>query len=154
MGEVKGDCVIFPGHKTRTGYGQKSVGGKLYYAHRLVLAEHLGVPIETLGGTEVRHRCDNPSCVNPLHLELGTHAENMQDMRERQRSARGERNGAAVLTAEQVDWVRKSYRARDKRYGGAALARLLGVSQQQISSIIRGVRWRGLEHTTGASSSG
>lgn len=56
----------------------------------------------------IRHRCDNPCCCNPLHLELGTHADNVQDRVDRDRSAKGEENGRAKLTENQVRVMRRS----------------------------------------------
>jgi DNA invertase Pin-like site-specific DNA recombinase len=57
----------------------------------------------------VLHRCDNPSCVNPRHLFLGTHADNMLDMVNKGRAARitGEKNGNSKLTAESVQRIRE-----------------------------------------------
>lgn len=68
---------------------------------------------------EVRHKCDNPPCVNPAHLEVGTHLDNMRD-----REARG-RNGWTKLTREQVDELRSlPFRSR----GVKELAERFGIS--------------------------
>lgn len=58
----------------------------------------------------IRHKCDNPRCINPDHLEPGTPADNVRDRVERGRGARGERAGRARLTEAQVRMIRSSNR--------------------------------------------
>lgn len=57
-------------------------------------------------GVCVLHKCDTPACVNPNHLRLGTHADNMADKVRRGRQARGERHTRAKLTRNDVDAIR------------------------------------------------
>ena len=75
-------CWTWSGGTDRGGYGKFSLKGQGTSAHRASYRILVG-PIP--GGLEVRHKCDNPPCVNPGHLELGTHADNMRDMAERGR---------------------------------------------------------------------
>ena len=91
-------------------------------------------------GMFVCHLCDTPLCVNPSHLFLGTHAENMADRNSKGRQARqrGERCGQAKLTENLVKVIRES---PSKRGSGRELARLLGVSEATISSIRHRHRW-------------
>ena len=85
---VKGDgCWRWTGAKTN-GYGYLTLGGRnsgLIRAHRFSYEFHFG-PIPH--GLVVRHKCDNPECTNPDHLEVGTHQDNMKDIVLRRRHAR------------------------------------------------------------------
>jgi hypothetical protein len=81
------------------GYGSFSVGSASRSAHRFCYEYFHGRIPE---GLVVRHRCDNPLCVNPWHLETGTHKDNMLDRVIRNRSSRGSKNGNAKLTEDQV----------------------------------------------------
>lgn len=80
---MKSDCQEWDGYRSAAGYGRVQVDHKEWLAHRLVWTQANG-PIPE--GLVVRHRCDNPPCVNLEHLELGTQKENGQDMVERNRT--------------------------------------------------------------------
>lgn len=84
------ECWPWKAGTNLNGYGQMRVGFKKIGAHRLSWEIHNGsIP----HGMHVLHCCDNRLCVNPSHLFLGTHADNMRDRVAKNRSARGERHG-------------------------------------------------------------
>ena len=79
-------CIEFDGARLSSGgYGAIRHEGKVVRAHRLAYCHANGVTLESIAGFEVRHSCDNPPCINPAHLLLGTHTDNMRDMFERDR---------------------------------------------------------------------
>lgn len=103
------DCIEFrrkrDGRKTRDPYGWVYRNGKRQRAHRAAYEEAHG-PIPP--GMVVRHKCDNPPCINPAHLELGTRADNNRDMWQRGRGVvpepprlRGEQHPQSKLTDQQ-----------------------------------------------------
>lgn len=129
------ECWPWDGHKTPNGYGRIQTGGKgspHESAHRVSYELHHG-PIPE--GLVIMHSCDNPACVNPAHLSVGTYKDNTQDMirkgRKRGTSPIGERSGKARLTEEAVRFIRAN-----PTMTHVALARHLGVG----TSTIRGVR--------------
>jgi len=75
-------CWIWNGSKQAAGYGELGYRGKRYAAHRVSWEIHNG---EIKNSLHVLHKCDNPSCTNPKHLFLGTHADNMHDAQNKKR---------------------------------------------------------------------
>ncbi len=103
--EVRGGCWLWDGCRKETGYGQHSWRGRKQQAHRAAY-ELFNGPIAD--GLHVLHVCDVRNCVNPAHLRLGTHLENMRDMigKGRHVAPRGERASWSKLTAEDVSAIR------------------------------------------------
>jgi hypothetical protein len=83
----------------------------------------------------VCHRCDVPACVNPDHLFLGTHLDNVRDAISKDRHARGEVNGHAKLTADDVRAIRADRRIQ------RVVAAEYGVARTVVSRIRSGTRW-------------
>lgn len=114
--------------------------------------EHFVGPIPP--GMMVCHKCDNPRCVNPNHLFLGTSADNMADAARKGRMSCGKRHtgfqpkGEAVycakLTAENVRYILTKYTPRHPAFGASALARKFGVSSVAVSYIIAGKNWKSI----------
>lgn len=135
--DKSGDCWEWLAYKCRHGYGRIMVDGKLVGAHRLVM-ELDGVDIPS--GVCVMHKCDNPGCVNPGHLQLGTHQENMAD---RDRKGRGyEPHGSmlpwAKLTEQDIPRIRDMLRCGATQRD---VADYFGVTQTTISKINLGKIW-------------
>lgn len=133
---VCGQCWTWLGGKNTDGYGNlsksKYVGATL--AHRVSWIIHNGdIPKDLF----VLHKCDNPSCVRPDHLFLGTNSDNIADSKAKGRWSEGERCPLARLTQKQVDDIRTRYR----RGLGRVLAEEFGVSRMTISLIIRKKRY-------------
>lgn len=132
-----------PGYRHGGGYGQFWVTNKVKTkAHRYSYELHYGrIP----DGMFVCHRCDNPKCVNPSHLFLGTPADNVADMdiKGRRVSLPNELHPLARLTDKQVAEIRSRY-IRGHRFRGKGnreeLAREFGVSVNHIGHIVGGSR--------------
>ena len=126
-------CIRFTGHLDGEGYGRIMVARVKYMAHRLSYSLNKG-PIPD--GYVVRHKCDNPSCINPEHLEVGTQADNIADKVSRGRQARGSGAGKAILTEESVREIRSS------PLKVSELSTLYGVSVVPIRNILRRKTWQ------------
>jgi HNH endonuclease len=141
-GAAGGHCWVWCGAvAVGTGYGLfRRSDGVLVGAH--CYAWELAHPGESRAGFCVRHACDNPPCVNPAHLLIGTHADNVADMDARGRrvrsAPRGEDHPAAKLTADAVIAARYAH-SRGAKVG--FLARLYGVSPATMASAIAGKTW-------------
>lgn len=126
------------------GYGMIRVGDRQAKASRVSYA----LAHEDPHGQLVLHTCDNPGCVNPNHLYLGTQLENAQDKveRGRQNISRGEEASTPKLSAEDVIEMRARL---DKGETQAALADEYDISPAQMSRIARGVNWEWIDGDMG-----
>lgn len=123
------DCWIWKGHRSPFGYGEFRAGGRKLTAHRYAWALSNGPIPDNL---KACHRCDNPSCVNPSHLFLGTQTENMADCTRKGRHA-------AKLTPDEVREIRALYET-----GGLTQKEIgsrYGVTQAAIHWIVVGRNW-------------
>lgn len=129
-------CWIWNGYRDKKGYGRFSGEGKrTTLAHRFSFSIANGMQ----PSMNVLHRCDNTSCVNPAHLFLGTHADNMIDKVQKNRQTKGEDNGGAKLTTEDIYEIRRQ-RASGRFFRSIALD--FGVTESNIRAIIHGRSWR------------
>lgn len=124
-------CWLWIGNKNN-GYGRLFFSKKRWLAHRLAWTVYRG---EIPKSICVCHRCDNGLCVNPRHLFLGTHRENMEDM-----SRKGRNRFVSPLNADDVRTIKLRYRDEDVTY--ADLAKAYGVSKVCIEKILLGTRWK------------
>ena len=124
-------CWNWTACKNSRGYGKWS-WKKLDAAHRFSFRFYRGgIP----KGKSVCHSCDNPGCVNPDHLWIGTHTQNMQDMMRKDRMPRGENHPSTKLTDAQVLEIR-TRTAKGETH--TSIARELNVVRQTISKIASG----------------
>lgn len=139
-------CMEWLGWKKR-GYGRFNIDEKVVYAHRFSYEHYIG-PIPK--GRCVCHTCDNPSCVNPKHLWVGTNEENQQDMRDKGRasykkgvdpgiSMRGSNHIYAKLDEEKVKDIKIKLSRGIK---GTVIAREYNVVAQTIYEIKNGKNWK------------
>lgn len=136
-------CWVWSAAKTRGGYGNFPVkrhgwNMKMERAHRvsyeIFISTHYHI---------IRHKCDNPPCVNPAHLEDGTLADNSYDTVSRGRQARGDQvqhPGNNNLTPELVKYIRDRYKLLTQ----PELSELLGISRAQVCRIVNNTTWRWL----------
>ncbi len=136
---IPGACWIWTGGRYDSGYGIFKALGKNLRAHRVSYQIHVG-PIPP--GMLVCHSCDNPPCVNPAHLFLGTDQQNVADRtrKGRGRTAYGSKHPNAKITEAQADNI-KALRI-SKHLTLRELSYIFPLSQASISRIIQGKRWK------------
>lgn len=132
-------CKEWVAGKTSDGYGVVNFNNKSLLAHRVAIELFLGL---SPAGMMVCHKCDNPACVNPQHLFLGSQKDNMKDMRIKGRR-KGincrELNGRAKLTMSAAQEIRQK---RDGGYTLKQLATEYGVAFSTISRVSRQENWK------------
>lgn len=137
-------CWEWRGNKTTQGYGRVTIRRRQHSAHRLMWEWHNGEPVPD--GLVVRHQCDNPPCINPHHLLVGTHADNIADKVRRGRQARGEMLPQTKFTQEQRREVHAKFikdfapaiSGHKWRSNVRELAQEYGVSEHYIYNILAG----------------
>jgi hypothetical protein len=137
--QIPNQCWVWNGGKsTPGGYGKTSLNNKTEYSHRVAWEFFYGQKIPD--NLCVLHRCDNPPCINPFHLFLGTKGDNNTDRanKNRSNSLAGENHPQAKLTNQHADNIRTLYH---NGHSSASLAKLYGVSASTILKIIRKIRY-------------
>lgn len=105
--------------------------------HRAVYMRHHGLERSDIAGLHVRHTCDNPRCINIEHLVIGTAKDNGQDKVDRNRQARGEGNGRAIVSKEQAEAIRNDPRSQRE------IGRVYGIGKTTVAHIKAGRSWPG-----------
>lgn len=136
-------CWIWKARKetTKFQYGRFSFNGRNEHAHRVSYLLSNG---EIPKGLYVLHTCDNPTCVNPKHLFLGTSTDNMRDMESKGRGRHPslENGSKAKLTNDQAAEIFTRGNHGEKR---CDLAKEFGISSVAVSYICIGRNWKGLQ---------
>lgn len=136
----KDGCWEWVAHRNNMGYGKFALNGRMQYAHRVSYELYIGAIPNDL---QVLHHCDNPACVNPSHLFIGTPSDNMRDCANKGRSAHpyGEKNTHSKLSEWQVKEIRARYFLGTLQ---ASLSRDYSVTHQTISDIVLHKTWKGV----------
>lgn len=132
-------CWYWLAYTNIKGYGQFKFNGTMRTTHRVSYElVHGTIP----AGLLVCHKCDNPSCVNPAHLFLGTNDDNMKDMVNKNRSHKptGSINPKAKLVESDVIEIRNMYKTG--RYTQLEIAKLYCISQPTVKDITKRQTWR------------
>ena len=135
--KTNGECWIWTGARMGKGYGKIKFGNRIIGAHRLSYLLHKGIIPEKI---DVCHKCDNPICVNPTHLFLGTRKDNVQDMIGKNREGWGEKSGHNILTLDQVIGIRKEYSSG--KFTQRFIAKKYKVDYRIINDIVKRKTWK------------
>lgn len=130
-------CLEWTDTLDRDGYGRRGSRYGENKSHRYAFVRAYG---EIPTGMLVRHKCDNPKCCEPEHLELGTHQDNRKDTVSRKRHAFGEKNNHAIVTEEMVMDIRRLYDTGN--YTQGYLGKQYGLTHSAISLIVRRKNWK------------
>lgn len=131
-------CWLWTASTHKFGYGAFNVRGKVYtgHAYSWYLA-HNSFPSK---GQVIMHTCDNPTCVNPQHLQIATQKENVEDCTRKGRQAKGE--DKSKLTTQEVKAIRTLYKPFSRKYSARKLAQIFKSTHQNISCITRRKSWK------------
>lgn len=135
--EPMSGCWLWERACQSRGYGQITVNGKVMLAHRASFEAFYDVDLDR--GLKVCHRCDNPICVNPEHLFVGTQSDNMKDCANKGRIRTPHRAGAAHPMARISEEAVASIRNDPRSY--RVIAAAFGVSKSTVHQIKTGKSW-------------
>lgn len=136
------NCILTPYAKSNCGYGLMRFEGKTRLQHRVEYCKANNLSISAIDGKLVLHTCDNPACINPNHLVLGTYQDNMDDKIAKGRldktKYQGAANGRAKLTEDDI----RTIRSRFPKETADGLAKEFGVTFSAIYRIATKVTWK------------
>lgn len=136
-------CWEWTGVRRKRPNGELSYGrlvhcGKEYLAHRVAWIIFKGeIPLNL----EVCHRCDNPACVNPEHLFVGTHKENMHDCMNKKRHHHGLTHRSRKLDAQKIKEI---FKLKEQKISNLEIAKRMGVKAPSIRKVLTGMSWKSL----------
>lgn len=133
-------CWEWLGYIEGGGYGTFREGLRKTRAHIFSYKLYNG---DIPNGLNVCHSCDNPSCVNPNHLWLGTSKQNAEDCVRKGRRPRGERHHKACLSYKDVASIKQEW--KDKHTNQRIMAERYGVSKSTINAVLTGQNWSVIE---------
>lgn len=136
--EPNSGCTIWTGAIATGGYGQIRFGKETWAIHRVVYFLNYGPFDRQLC---VCHRCDNPSCINPSHLFLGTDADNNADMLNKGRGVvlRGEEHSRVLLKDSDIIEI---FRLRSTGLKQSELAARFNVNVATIAGVLSRINWK------------
>lgn len=138
VSKLDNGCWEFTGYRSKKGYGEIKVDGRMEKTHRQAWLLTFGaIPLSL----QVLHRCDNPPCINPSHLFLGTNKDNVADRVAKNRSGapQGEQVWSAKLSADAVRTIRHLH---GLGWSNRAITAVVPVNDRSISNIVTGKTWR------------
>lgn len=136
------DCIEHAQKGNKAGYGNGHWEGEQVMLHRLAYCFNKRIPVSQIKGSVVMHTCDNPRCINPAHLRLGSQDDNMKDMQGKGRMSKGSDHYISKLTEDVVRYIRENYIPRHPEFGGRALARKFGVDPVTVCEARTGKKWK------------
>ena len=154
----KNNCHVFTGSKDSCGYGRINKDGKLIRLHRAMWEKHFG---EISNGKVIMHKCDNPSCINIDHLQIGTQLDNVRDMWAKNRGVKlfgnthtlgkkvntGEKHGNAIFSDDQVKHIKQMLLLDGSAKMILKLSSDFDCSKATIRHIRNGTRWSHIKVT-------
>lgn len=135
-----GECINHSQKGDRMGYANVKLDGKSIRLHRRIYCEHHNLSRSDINGLIIRHKCDNPKCINITHLEIGSHQDNMNDRNNRNRQAIGEKIGCSILKNEDVVKIREMFKTGKYRF--IDLAKIFKVAPWTISQMVKRRTWK------------
>lgn len=151
--DISTGCWLWQGAVSGHGYGSFRARGRTWLPHRFALMEFERVYLPP--DKYVCHRCDNPLCVRPAHLFVGTSSANARDRNAKrrhggithpERQVRGNEHPGSKLTESQVLWLRSEWRKQTRTQ--SQLASVVGVSQTVVSNVVTLKTWKHVKGET------
>lgn len=138
--EQSNGCIEWTAGRNRKGYGVIRRNGRAAFATRWVM--HLLFGFELSSSKMVLHKCDNPPCINPDHLYLGTETENTRDKVSRKRHNFGARVPQSKLIDRDIVEI---FKLRSNGMDFTEIARRFGVTKNTARCVVRRLTWKHIE---------